>query len=220
MKASFRAGAIAAGLALASPALATVSLEQLNVTVPGSGSPFNFLWDSTNSWPVVGATITAANPTNPSVTLVISGTTTYGAGTVIGNPTACGGACSFTTAFNNGAARAPAIELYSNDTAAWGAQSIQIDAWSASPTMTNADGGAYRVTTGAGTHLWSWTCAMSALQGDGTYAECPLTVSGTNGSHLLSGSPPTVYLTFQAVTGSGVAVTNAKTIKATIFLDN
>lgn len=95
------------------------------------------------------------------------------------------------------------LRLTSNDTTStsWGAQTITVDLWSAAPTFTNGDRGAYSPATGTANHLGSFTCVMSAVYGDGLYAECNPVVGNFA---LLKLSGTSVYWSLTATTGSGV----------------
>jgi hypothetical protein len=94
------------------------------------------------------------------------------------------------------------VRLSTNDatSTAWGAKTVQVDLWSAAPTFTNGDRGAWAVATGAASHLASFTCTMSAEAGDGAWAECAPAVGNM---YVVRGSGP-IYWTLEAISGSGV----------------
>jgi hypothetical protein len=98
----------------------------------------------------------------------------------------------------------PRLRLSTNDatSTAWGGKSIQVDLWTAAPTFTNGDRGAFLPATGAASHLGSYACTMSAEYGDGAYAECAPNVGSYAMPRLASGT--SVYWTLIATTGSGV----------------
>lgn len=90
-----------------------------------------------------------------------------------------------------------------NDTtaASWNAQTITIDLWSAAPTFANGDRSTYLPATGTANHLGALTCVMSAVYGDGLYAEC--SVATGNFISIPAAAPTTIYWTATATTGSG-----------------
>ena len=144
--------------------------------------------------------------TNPPSTLALpASTTAYGSGTNI----AASGSLnqtvqtSFSIANANAGAHINRIRLSSNDatSTAWAGQTIQIDLWVSAPTLINGDRGAFQVATGSGAHLATFTCVMSAVQGDGTYCEAVPNLGSFAGPKL-TGS--TIFWTAIAVTGSGV----------------
>ena len=98
------------------------------------------------------------------------------------------------------------MRLTTNDatSTAWGAQTIQIDLWSAAPTFaTTGDRGAFNTdfATGSAGHLGAFTCVMSAELADGAYSECYPTIGNYALPKLASGT--SIFWTAQAVTGSG-----------------
>lgn len=143
---------------------------------------------------------------NPTSTLTLPSTTTaYSAGNLIANSATAGSVVvpSFTIQ-SPGSALIPRLRLSTNDatSTAWGAVSIQVDLWSAAPTFTNGDRGAWSPATGTASHLGAYSCTMSAEYGDGAYAECAPAVGNVSAWKLANGT--TVYWTLQAVGASGV----------------
>lgn len=145
--------------------------------------------------------------TNPTSTLTLPSTTTaYTAGQLIANSATAGSVVvpSFAIANSAGGAIIPRLRLSTNDatSTAWGAQTIQVDLWSAAPTFTNGDRGTWSPATGAAGHLATYSCVMSAEYGDGAWASCSLNVGNALSVKLASGTA--VYWTLDALTGSGV----------------
>jgi hypothetical protein len=115
--------------------------------------------------------------TNPTSTLTLtSSTSAYTAGQFIANNATAGSVTvpSFAIANSAGGALISRLRLTTNDatSTAWGGQTITVDLWSAAPTFTNGDRGAWSPATGTANHLGAFSCAMSAEYGDGAYGEC------------------------------------------------
>ena len=169
---------------------------------------------------ISGGNITATNSasiTNPSNTLATPAlATAYGAATLIctsATAATCNTALAsqyFQIANNNGGAYISRMRLSNNDTTStsWGSASINIDLWTAAPTFTNGDRGAFAVATGALNHLGAYNCVMSAVGGDGTYAECAPAV-GNFAAPALTGQ--NIYWTLEAVSASGTVNAASKT---------
>ena len=150
---------------------------------------------------------------NPPSTLTMTQTTTaYGTNTYIAPVS---GSLPTFTLLAPGSALVPRVRLSVNDptSTSWGGQTVQVDLWSCTPVMANADRGAWSVTTGAGSggpfgggcHLASYTCVMSAVYGDGAYAECGVTVGNVAAPRVSTGpNAGPVTWTLDAITGSGV----------------
>lgn len=158
---------------------------------------------------LIGVVTAAASGaiTNPTSTLTVPATTTaYTAGQLIASSATAGSVVvpSFAIANSAGGAIITRLRLTSNDatSTAWGAQQIQIDLWSAAPTFTNGDRGAFAVATGAAGHLASFSCTMSAELGDGLYSECTPLFGTSAIIKLASGT--SAFWTLKATTGSGV----------------
>lgn len=147
-----------------------------------------------------------AGTANPTSTLTLpSATTAYTANQLIASSATAASVAvpSFTVVGVNvsGGVLIPRVRLSVNDatSTAWGAQTIQVDLWTAAPTFTNGDRAAFAVATGSASHLGSYSCTMSAETGDGAYAEC----SSNSGSFSIANGA-TIYWTLDAITGSGV----------------
>jgi len=158
----------------------------------------------------VSGTITAASSnaiTNPPSTLTLpAATTAYAAGNLIANNATAGSITvpSFSILNSAGGAMIPRVRLSTNDATStgWGGVQIQIDLWTAAPTFTNGDRGAWALATGSGSHFATYTCTMSAVWGDGAYNECAPSAGSAATGKLASGTA--VYWTLKAVTASGV----------------
>ena len=171
-------------------------------------------WPGMTALAVSAATPNTASVTNPASTLTLPSTTTaYTAGNLICT-SATVGTCntalaSQTLTIGNtaGAVSIQRMRLTTNDatSTAWGAQTIQIDLWSAAPTFaTTGDRGSFTADflTGSAGHLGAFTCVMSAELADGAYSECYPNVGNAALIRLASGT--SIFWTAQAVTGSGV----------------
>jgi len=146
---------------------------------------------------------TPSRATNPSSSLTLTGgTAPYAAGQLIANSSTGFSVTNPFFVLPPGGAAIARLRLSTNDatSTAWGGQIIQVDLWSASPTWTNGDHGAWAPATGTGSHLASFICAMSPEYGDGAYAECAANV-GSPGK--LPGATQ-IYWSLQAITGSGL----------------
>jgi hypothetical protein len=148
--------------------------------------------------------------TAPSSTLTMtSATTAYTAGWMVA--TNATGTSVTVPSFAIGTAGAsvgiPWVRLYSNDTVAtsWGAQTMQVDLWNTAPTFAagHGDRAAFLAATGSSAHSATFTCTMSAVQGDGTYAECQPNL-GSMPVVTATGASTAIYWTLIAVSGSGV----------------
>lgn len=160
--------------------------------------------------------------TNPTSTLTLPATTTaYSAGWLIANSATAGAVVtpSFTIANIAGAVQIYRVRLTTNDptSTSWGTQTIRVDLWSAAPVWLFGDRGVWSVTTGSATHLAAFSCIMSAMQGDGAYAECAPTAGNSAIVRLASGS--TIFWSLNAITGSGVTGAN-KAFTLTVELMN
>ena len=181
------------------------------------------------SWSGQSVTATASGAiTNPTSTLTLPSTTTaYSATTcttlpcLIASSATAGSVVvpSFTIPNSAGGFYLPRLRLSTNDatSTAWGLVLIQIDLWTAAPTFTNGDRGAFLPATGTANHLGAYSCTMSPEYGDGAYAECAPAVGTTPAIKLASGT--SVYWTLQNISASGVTGAS-KTFTLTAELSN
>lgn len=160
---------------------------------------------ASNPMPVTGLSSSAV--TNPVSTLTLtSATTAYTAGQLIASSATAGSVVvpSFAIANSAGGAIIARLRLSTNDatSTAWGGQTIQVDLWSAAPTFTNGDRGAWSPATGSANHLGAFSCLMSAEYGDGAFGECFPVVGNAVMPKLASGTA--IFWSLDAVTGSGI----------------
>jgi hypothetical protein len=144
--------------------------------------------------------------TNPTSTLTLPATTTaYAGGNLIASSATAGSVVvpSLSIANTAGGFYGPRLRLSINDSTstAWGGMIVQVDLWTAAPTMTNGDRGAYLVATGSANYLASYSCTLIQA-GDGAYGACAPTIGTTPAIRLAGGT--SVFWTAEAVTGSGV----------------
>jgi hypothetical protein len=140
---------------------------------------------------------------NPASTLQLTAATSaYGAGQFIASSATAGSVVVPSLQIMPGSIL-PRLRLSINDptSTGWGGVGVQLDLWSTAPTFANGDRGAWSVSTGAGAHLATFTCTLSAVAGDGVYGECAPNV-GTAAIYALV--PATVYWTAQTTTATGV----------------
>jgi hypothetical protein len=191
---------VAVGAGAAGGGVQRVTVAQDSTTIAGSAS----LPAGSNT---IGSVALSNILTNPTSTLTMTAATTaYTAGWLIANNATAGSVTvpSFAIATSGGGAVIPRLRLRNNDTTStsWGGQTIQVDLWTAAPTFTNGDRGVWLTATGSAGHVGSYLCGMSAVQGDGIFAECSPSVGSYSTVKLASGT--SVYWTLQATTGSGV----------------
>ena len=111
---------------------------------------------------------------------------------------------SFSIANAGGGALIPRLRLSINDATStgWGGVSVQVDLWTVAPTFANGDRGSWSPATGAASHLGAFSGVMSAVYGDGAYAELSPAVGTELAVRLASGSA--IYWTLQVVTATGI----------------
>lgn len=116
-----------------------------------------------------GITSTLTRPNN---------TTAYAQNTLIASSATPGSivvpSFAFPSPDNSGAAIAR-IRLWTSATSGWGGATFTLTLWTAAPTYTNGDTGAYAVATGSAGHVARFTCTL-VQYGDGAAGSCiPLT---------------------------------------------
>lgn len=174
---------------------ATVSLR----TTPGCVTT---MLDNATGVAAAQSGIWQVTPSTSTSTLTLPATTTaYGTATLIANSATAGSVVNPSFAMPTLGGAVPRVRLSTNDatSTAWGGQTVRVDLWSASPTWTNGDRGAWSPATGTGAHIASYSCTISAEYGDGAFSEC---ASSVGNFALVAGG--TVYWSLQAVSGSGV----------------
>lgn len=137
--------------------------------------------------------------TNPSSVLTRpANTTAYSAADLIANNTTAGSITvpSVTIARTSGGnAKLNRLRLLTNKTSGMGSINIAVELWSAAPTFTNGDNGAYAVATGAANYLGSTQFSFTQVA-DGAYATAPI-VDGPLAIDLASGTD--IYWTAQTL---------------------
>jgi hypothetical protein len=138
--------------------------------------------------------------TAPSQLTLSNATTAYGSNQLIANSSVAGSVVvpSFTN--NGGVAIRIRLNINDSTSTAWGNVPINVDWWSAAPTFTNGDRGAFAVATGSTKHIGTFSCTMSAENGDGVYAECAPSV----GNAVDMGGYSTIFWTAETMGVSGV----------------
>lgn len=171
---------------------------------PGTGFTFNTLPNAgqntmTESLGVVIASNQSAFPvtavssgaiTNPTSVLTRpANTTAYTANKLIASSTTAGSVVvpSFAIATSAGGVIIPRVRLLSNVTTGWGGVNLQINLWSAAPTFTNGDNGAYAVATGNAGWLANFLVSLTQF-GDGASGAGPLTGANEAVIKLASGT--------------------------------
>lgn len=150
--------------------------------------------------------LAADYPSPTSQLQLTSATTAYSAGQLIASSATASSIVvpSFIVPPSQDGALFTTPELSTNDSTStgWGGVTVQLDLWSAAPTFTNGDRGAFALATGSALHIGAFQCTMSAVAGDGAYSECAPTVGSFVMPKLPAGS--SVSWTLQAITATGV----------------
>lgn len=86
----------------------------------------------------------------------------------------------------------------------WPSKTLQVDLWTAAPTFlaANGDRGTFLPATGSASHLRTFACTLSQVNGDGVYGECAASVGNFSSPKVASGT--TLYWTVMTPSGSGV----------------
>lgn len=176
-------------------------------TVPATGS--------TAAGNATVLTPLAPQVSNPVSTLTLSSATgAYGAGQLMANSASATGVVVPSFTITNSGGGIPRLRLSTNDatTGAYSNMQIQIDLWSAAPTFSNGDRGAFQPATGSANHLGAFTCVMpSGAWGDGLATECFPQVGNFPMPKLAS---PTIFWSAQTLTAGG-ATASGKTLTLT-----
>lgn len=126
-------------------------------------------------------------------------TTAYSAGNLIASSTTAGSVVvpSFTATPNaQGHGSIKRLRLTTNKTSGMAGIQVNVDLWSAAPTFTNGDGGAYAVATGAAAYLGSAQVTL-AQAGDGAYGIATPNIGDAINFALASGQA--IYWSLSAV---------------------
>lgn len=152
---------------------------------------------------------TTANPT--STLTRPADTTAYALNDLIASSTTAGSVVvpSFTaTRVAAGSGTIPRVRLYSNVTTGWDAATVTIRLWSAAPTYTNGDNGAYAVATGAAGYLASFPVTLNQVA-DGAYGVAAPAVGNALSFKLTSGT--SIFWDLQLTTIAGNTPISAQT---------
>jgi hypothetical protein len=158
--------------------------------------------------------------TGPSSTLTRpANTTAYAQNELIASSTTAGSVVvpSFAIANAGGAAAIPEIILTTNVTTGWGAVVAAVRFWSAAPTYTNGDGGAYGVATGAAGYLGSMSVTLSQF-GDGAAGVGTPAAGSALWIKLASGSA--VYWDLQYTSSGSLTPISGQTFTLTPVVSN
>jgi hypothetical protein len=128
--------------------------------------------------------------TNPTSILTRpANTTPYAANQLIASSTTAGLVVVpwFAIATGAGGAILPRVRLSTNAMTGWGGVTLSVCLWSAAPTYTNGDGGAYAVATGSASWLANFLITLTQY-GDGASGAGPLTGANELALKLASGA--------------------------------
>jgi hypothetical protein len=167
------------------------------------------------------------------VLTLTSSTTAYSSGQLIASSATAGSIVvpSLTIATSGGGFQISRVRLSTNDSlsTSWplGTQ-VQVDLWTAAPTVTTSASGTYTlggdrlawyssIATGSAGHIASYSCTFSPFAGDGFYSECAPLIGNAPAAKLASGT--SVFVTIIDLTASGTT-TASKTMTVTAELFN
>lgn len=161
-----------------------------------------------------GGLLVGSKTTNPSSVLTRpANTTAYTQGNLIASSTTAGSVTvpSFTAAgASAGSGSLRAARILTNKTSGWGAVPLFVEFWQAAPTVTNGDGGAYAIATGAANWLGSMTFAGLVQVADGAYCAAVPDVGGSVDFALASGT--VIYWTLQYIGTASLTPASGQTI--------
>jgi hypothetical protein len=129
--------------------------------------------------------------TNPTSTLTRpANTTAYAANQLIASSTTAASVVvpSFAIAISAGGAINARLRLRTNAMSGWGGVNLSINLWSAAPTYTNGDGGAYAPATGSAAWLANFLIPSLQQVGDGAIGSGSLTSANEMAIKLGSGT--------------------------------
>lgn len=156
---------------------------------------------------------------NPTSTLTRpANTTAYSQNDVISSNTTAGSVVvpSVTAArVAAGSFMVRRVRLTTNVTTGWSAASLAVRLWTAAPTYTNGDNGAYAVATGAAGYLGSFTVSLEQFA-DGASGQGSPAIGGDLGIKLPAGQ--LVYWDLQLVSTAGVTPISGQTFTLTLEL--
>lgn len=165
---------------------------------------------------------TTFNTANPCSTLVRPGdTNAYAQNDLIANNTSGPSVVvpSLTAmATSGGSALLRRVRLYTNATTGMGSATFKIEFWTAPPTFTNGDNGAYAVATGAANWLGSASISTMTQAADGAYGAGTPDVGSDIDFKLATGG--TIYWTLQATAAFTPISGQTFTLAAELLKDN
>jgi len=153
---------------------------------------------------------------NPTSTLTRpANTTAYTQNNAIASNTAAGSVVvpSFTASpAANGTGRITGARLVTNASSGWGSVAVLVEFWTAAPTLSNGDGGAYAIATGAAHWLGSVSLTFTQV-GDGAYAAAVPNAGGVIDFALPSGT--VIFWTMTIISGAGATPISGQTFTLT-----
>jgi hypothetical protein len=157
---------------------------------------------------------------NPSSTLTRpSDTTAYAVGDLVASSTTAGSVSVpnvAAAAASAGSGSIRRLRLYTNKTSGMDGISFVVELWTAAPTFSNGDNGAYAVATGAANFLGSFTPTLTQVA-DGAYGVALPDVGSGIDFKLASGTA--VYWTMKALTAFTPASAQTFTVVAEVIQD-
>lgn len=162
-------------------------------------------------------TPTAGTLTNPSSSITRpANTTAYAQNNLVASSVTAGSVVvpSFSAASSGGAI--PRVRLSTNKTSGWDAAVIRVRLWSAAPTYTNGDGGAYAVATGGAGLLAVFDVTLAQF-GDGA-AGIAAPNNGTAAWVKISGAA--VFWDLQYTSAAALTPASGQTFTLTAELAN
>lgn len=165
---------------------------------------------------------TTFNTANPCSTLTRpADTSAYAQNDLIANNTTAGSVVvpSLTAmSTSGGSALLRRVRLYTSATSGMGSATFKIEFWTAPPTFTNGDNGAYAVATGAANWLGSASIATMTQVADGAYGVGMPDVGSDIDFKLATGG--TIYWTLQVTAGFTPTSGQTFTLAAELLKDN
>ncbi len=140
--------------------------------------------------------------TNPTSVLTRpNDTNAYSINDLIASSTTAGSIVvpSFNIVNSAGGVIIPRVRLSTNVTTGWGAVTLQVTLWSAAPTYTNGDNGAYAVATGSANRLAQYQVTLTQ-DADGASGNGALLVGNAAAIKLASGTA--IYWDIQTLTAA------------------
>jgi len=154
---------------------------------------------------------------NPSSTLTRpANATAYAQNELVASSTTAGSVAVPSVAMSGTAGVSGSVRrarLNTSATSGWGAVALRMDLWTAAPTFTNGDGGAFAVATGSAHWLGSMTFAGLTQNGDGA---CGIATPDTGGSIDFALSGTGIYWTLCYIGSASLTPTSGQTFTVTL----